>query len=77
MTVHLVNFTNPMMMKGPFRELIPVDMEVNIKIPRGTKLTAVKLLVKGQKPKYEINSGMVTLSVSQISDHEIVALDLV
>ena len=24
MTVHLVNLTNPMMMKGPFRELIPV-----------------------------------------------------
>ncbi len=25
MTVHLVNLTNPMMMKGPFRELIPVE----------------------------------------------------
>ncbi|MBI3696937.1 MAG: hypothetical protein HY238_19150, partial [Acidobacteria bacterium] len=24
MTVHLVNLTNPMMMKGPFRELIPI-----------------------------------------------------
>ena len=24
MTIHLVNLTNPMMMKGPFRELIPV-----------------------------------------------------
>ncbi|MDA0196787.1 MAG: hypothetical protein O2887_17195 [Bacteroidetes bacterium] len=23
MTVHLVNLTNPMMLKGPFRELIP------------------------------------------------------
>ena len=77
MTVHLVNLTNPMMMKGPFRELIPVDMELSIKIPGGTKLTDVKLLVSGQKPKYEINSGIVTLSVPQISDHEIVALDLV
>jgi hypothetical protein len=77
MTVHLVNLTNPMMMKGPFRELIPVDTEVSVKIPEGTKLTEVKLLVREQKPKYEINSGIVTLSVSQISDHEIVALDLV
>jgi hypothetical protein len=24
LTVHLVNLTNPMMMKGPFRELIPI-----------------------------------------------------
>jgi hypothetical protein len=77
MTVHLVNLTNPMMMKGPFRELIPVDTEVSIKIPGGARLTDVKLLVREQKPKYEINSGIVTLSVSQISDHEIVALDLV
>jgi len=52
-------------------------MELSIKIPGGTKLTDVKLLVSGQKPKYEINSGIITLSVSQISDHEIVALDLV
>ena len=76
MTVHLVNLTNPMMMKGPFRELIPVDTEVSIKIPGGARLTEVTLLVRGQKPKYEINSGIVTLSVPQISDHEIVALDL-
>jgi len=76
MTVHLVNLTNPMMMRGPFRELIPVDMEVSIKIPAGTKLTEVRLLVSGLKPKYVINFGTVTLQVSQISDHEIVALDL-
>ena len=24
MTVHLVNLTNPMMMKGPFREIFPI-----------------------------------------------------
>ena len=24
MTVHLVNLTNPMMMKGPLREVIPI-----------------------------------------------------
>jgi hypothetical protein len=44
MTVHLVNLTNPMMMKGPFRELIPVDSEVSIKIPENSEVKVVKLL---------------------------------
>ncbi len=34
MTVHLVNLTNPMMMKGPFRELIPVgEQRVIVRLP--------------------------------------------
>jgi hypothetical protein len=76
MTVHLVNLTNPMMLKGPFRELIPVQAQVNIKIPPGTKVSGVKLLVSGQKAKYKIKEGRVSLKVNQILDHEIVALDL-
>ncbi|TFG66661.1 MAG: hypothetical protein E4H27_09750, partial [Anaerolineales bacterium] len=55
MTVHLVNLTNPMMMKGPFRELIPVDAVVEVAIPANTKVTAVKLLLRGEKPAYKIN----------------------
>jgi hypothetical protein len=30
MTVHLVNLTNPMLMKGPFRELLPVSAKARI-----------------------------------------------
>ena len=74
--VHLVNLTNPMMMKGPFRELIPVDLKVSIQIPEGTKIKGVKLLVKGQNPKFEVSNGKVVLDAPQVSDHEIVALDL-
>ena len=34
MTVHLVNLTNPMMMKGPLRELIPVGPhQVRVQLP--------------------------------------------
>ena len=37
MTVHLVNLTNPMMMKGPFRELIPVgEQRVVVRLPAAT-----------------------------------------
>ena len=77
MTVHLVNLTNPMMMKGPFRELIPVDAQVTIKVPDNKKVTGVSLLMGGSKPAFTNKEGMITLKVPQILDHEIVALDLV
>ena len=76
MTIHLVNFTNPMMMKGPFRELIPVKADLKIKIPLNTKVTGVQLLLGEQKPDYTIKNEYITLSVQQILDHEIIAIDL-
>jgi len=76
MTVHLVNLTNPMMMKGPFRELIPVEASVSIKVPANKKVTGVKLLMAEQNPQYAISKGMLTLKVPKVIDHEIIALDL-
>jgi hypothetical protein len=76
MTVHLVNLTNPMMMKGPFRELIPVDATLKVRIPNGVKTTAVKLLLRNEKVTYKIDNGVMSLSVPNIEDHEIVGIDL-
>jgi hypothetical protein len=76
LTVHLVNFTNPMMMKGPFRELIPVNLMVRINTPPGQNVTGVKLLVSNVVPEAEINGSKITVSVSNIFDHEIIAVDL-
>jgi hypothetical protein len=76
MTVHLVNLTNPMMMKGPIRELIPVDAEVKIRVPASLKVTAVKLLMRKENPKYTLTDGVISLAVPDVLDHEIVALDL-
>jgi hypothetical protein len=77
MTVHLVNLTNPMMMKGPFRELIPVDATVKVRIPPHTQVVSVKLLFQQTNPAFTNQEGMITVSVLGILDHEIVALDLV
>lgn len=77
MTIHLVNLTNPMMMKGPFREFIPVDQQVSFKIPEGTKLKGVKLLVSDQKPDFKISEGKIFVNVPQIQDHEILGIDLI
>src|SRR4029079_6631255 len=38
MTVHMVNLTNPMLFKAPYRELIPSPPQtVLVKLPAGTK----------------------------------------
>jgi hypothetical protein len=76
-TVHLVNLTNPMMMKGPFRELIPVgEQKVQVRIPRDDKVKQVHLLVGDKTLDYEIKDNLVSLTVPSILDHEVIALDL-
>jgi hypothetical protein len=66
-----------MMMKGPFRDLFPVDATIDVNIPEKSRVTAVKLLFSEKTPPYTISGNRITLNVSQIADHEIVALDLV
>ncbi len=76
MTVHLVNLTNPMAMKGPIREVIPVSVHVSIRMPAGAKVTGVRLLVAGQTPASKNTNGTVSLDVAAIGIHEVVAVDL-
>jgi len=77
MTVHLVNLTNPMMMKGPVREFIPSPpQEVTIRIPPGKKVGKVKLLVGAHAPHIRVANGAVALTILSIRDHEVIAIDL-
>jgi hypothetical protein len=77
LTVHLVNLTNPMMMKGPFRELIPVGrQEVRIRVPRDCRVEAARLLVGDAIPQYTARDGLVTMEVASILDREVIALDV-
>jgi len=76
MTVHLVNLTNPMMMKGPVREIIPLSRQtVRVKIPAGKTISALHLLVSKAKAEYRISDGSLELEVPGIGLHEVVALD--
>jgi len=77
MTVHLVNLTNPMLMKGSFRELLPIHANVSIKVPENKKVRSVHLPMADSKPAVENKNGRIVLSVPQILDHEIIALDFV
>jgi hypothetical protein len=77
MTVHLVNLTNPMMMKGPLRDFMPVPaQEVSVRLPRGRKAGKVQLLVGGQTPRTREANGILQLTVPSILDHEVIAIDL-
>jgi len=78
MTIHLVNLTNPMMMKGPFRELIPItEQRVRVRVPQGQKAKTIQLLVSDRSPNAEESKGVLTITVPSILDHEVVAIDLV
>ena len=76
MTVHLVNLTNPMMMKGPLRELIPIGPErVTVRLPAGVRARKVQLLTSGATPRVETNGSTISVTVPSIECHEVVAID--
>jgi hypothetical protein len=76
-TVHLVNLSNPMMMKGPFRELLPVgEQRVRVKLPAGQKARKIQLLTAGKTPAVREVGGVVEVVVPSILLHEVVAIDL-
>jgi hypothetical protein len=75
LTVHLVNLTNPMMMKGPIRELLPAPpQQVKLRAPSTPK--RVRLLVSAQQPDVRQSAGEITLTIPSILDHEVIAVDL-
>jgi hypothetical protein len=77
MTVHLVNLTNPMMMKGPLREVIPVGPQrARIQLPTGTRAGRVHLLTAGTTPRVEEAAGVLTVTVPSVGVHEVIAIDL-
>ncbi len=76
MTVHLVNLTNPMMMKGPVREIIPISsQQVRIRVPAGRRVQKARLLVAGSEVPYRMDGGVIMIEVPSIRVHEVIALD--
>jgi hypothetical protein len=77
LTVHLVNLTNPMMMKGPLREFLSIPPQnVSVRLPDGAKAKQVHLLASGVTPRVQESNGFLTLTIPSIVDHEVIAIDL-
>jgi hypothetical protein len=77
MTVHLVNLTNPMMMKGPLREAIPIGpLRVRIRIPDRVRPRRVQLLTAGTSIDARPIDGALTVTVPSVEVHEVIAVDI-
>ncbi len=77
MTVHLVNLTNPMMMKGPLREVIPIGpQQLTVRLPEGSRPKKVQLLTAGKTVDYKLTGTAITVTVPSVEVHEVVAIDL-
>ena len=80
-TVHLVNLTNPMAMKGPYRDFFPVGAQtVRLNLPRDMQAKQARLLVAGTSVAIERSDSRsgraVTVTVPSVLDHEVVAIDV-
>ena len=77
MTVHMVNLTNPMMMRPSFREMIPVGpQQVRLQLPPGKRAAKVQFLVGTAAPQVRESGGSILVTVPSVTSHEVIAVDL-
>jgi hypothetical protein len=77
LTVHLVNLTNPMTMKGPYREIVPAGpFTMELELPADAKVGAVRLLEADQPISARGDGTRLTVTVPRVAIHEIVAIEL-
>jgi hypothetical protein len=71
-TVHLVNLTNPMAMKGPYRDFFPVGPQViRLRLPGKLQAKRARLLAATK----DVGSTL-SITVPSVLDHEVVAIDI-
>lgn len=76
-TVHLVNLTNPMAMKGPYRDFFPIGAQtLKLRLPANTQAKQARLLVAGKTIPISRSGPTITITVPGILDHEVVAIDI-
>jgi hypothetical protein len=76
-TIHLVNLTNPMAMKGPYRDFFPVGAQtIKLRLPAGIYAKQARLLVAEKAASIDHQGDELLLNVPSILDHEVVAIDI-
>ncbi len=75
--IHLVNLSNPMAMKGPYREFLPIgEQKVTVRLPAGVSAKKAQLLVAATIPQVQNSGTALTITVPSVPDHEVVAIEL-
>jgi len=76
-TIHLVNLTNPMAMKGPFRDFFPVGPHtIKLNLPGNLQAKKAQLLVADKSVEMVRVGPGLTIILPSILDHEVVAIDV-
>jgi hypothetical protein len=76
-TIHLVNLTNPMAMKGPYRDFFPVGPHiVRLRLPSDVHAKRARLLAADKDIAFEHSGTTISITVPSILDHEVVAIDI-
>jgi hypothetical protein len=76
LTLHLVNLTNPMMMKGPVREIYPAGpFTVDLELPDDFAAKKAALLSAGREPRWSKTPGGIRVDVPSVELHEVIAVD--
>ncbi len=74
-TVHLVNLTNPMMMKGPIREVFPVGpLVVDVALLGGVEPKQVRLLTANTAAVWSKIPSGIRVEVPRVEVHEVIAI---
>ncbi|HEY4202328.1 MAG TPA: family 10 glycosylhydrolase [Devosiaceae bacterium] len=72
----LLNLTNPMMMKGPLRDVLPIGAQtISYKAPAGAKSATARLVIAGTSVPVAIKDGWFEIVVPGLERMEVVQLD--
>jgi hypothetical protein len=75
--IHLVNLTNPMAMKGPYRDFFPVgEQKISVRLPAGMHAKAARMLVADKGAEMQRNGQDLIITVPSVLDHEVVAIEI-
>jgi hypothetical protein len=70
------NLTNPMMMKGPIREVFPIGpVTLSIAIPAGRSVDQVRLGSSGESLRHQSGDGRVTVTLAELATLDAIQVD--
>ena len=71
----IVNLTNPMMMKGPVREVFPIGTQrVSVAVPEDKQALRARLLVRDEEARLTVSGGRAVIEVPGVDLLEVVHL---
>lgn len=76
LVVLINNLTNPMMMKGPIREVFPIGpITLSIAIPQGRSVDQVRLGSTGESLRHQSADGRVKVTLAELATLDAVQVD--